>query len=146
MGGGGGVASLLGIPLGAKLADSGRVGLALLLPLGVAAGHLGQAWLLWAMADGSLPAIILQGGFILLTAASMFALSPVISARLVLLAPEARSVVLAANSSAVFLGQAAGAAAGGVAIWLVGLPGIGLAGALAAIGCALLLLRIARRG
>jgi peptidoglycan biosynthesis protein MviN/MurJ (putative lipid II flippase) len=33
-----------------------------------------------------------------------------------------------------------------VAIWLVGLPGIGLAGALAAIGCALLLLRIARRG
>jgi predicted MFS family arabinose efflux permease len=141
-----GVASLLGIPLGAKLADSGRVGLALLLPLGVAAGHLGQAWLLWAMADGSLAAIVLQGGFILLTAASMFALSPVISARLVLLAPEARSVVLAANSSALFLGQAAGAAAGGAAILLVGLPGIGLAGAAAALGCFALLLRIARRG
>lgn len=76
----------------------------------------------------------------------MFALSPVISARLVLLAPEARSVVLAANSSSVFLGQAAGAAAGGAAILLVGLPGIGLAGALAAVGCFLLLLRIARRG
>jgi predicted MFS family arabinose efflux permease len=141
-----GVASLLGIPVGARLADSGKVGLALLLPLGVAAGHLGQAWLLWAMADGSLLAIILQGAFILLTAASMFALSPVISARLVLLAPESRSVVLAANSSSVFLGQAAGAAAGGAAILLVGLPGIGLAGALAALGCFLLLLRIARTG
>ncbi|MCS6930883.1 MAG: MFS transporter [Acetobacteraceae bacterium] len=141
-----GVASLLGIPVGARLADSGRVGLALLLPLGVAAGHLGQAWLLWAMADASPPAIMLQGGFILLTAACMFALSPVISARLVVLAPDARSVVLAANSSSVFLGQAAGAAAGGAAILLLGLPGIGLAGATAAFACFLLLLQIARRG
>ena len=141
-----GVASLLGIPVGARLADSGRVGLALLLPLGVAAGHLGQAWLLWAMADGSLLAVVLQGAFILLTSASMFALSPVISARLVLLAPDARAVVLAANSSSLFFGQAAGAAAGGAAILLIGLPGIGLAGALAALGCFGLLLRIARQG
>jgi predicted MFS family arabinose efflux permease len=141
-----GVGSLIGIPLGARLADSGRFGLALLLPLGVAAGHLGQAWLLHAMADGSLLAILLQGIVILLTSASSFALSPVISARLVVLAPDARAVVLAANSSSLFLGQAAGAAAGGAAILLVGLPGIGLAGAVAALACVVLMLRIARRG
>jgi predicted ATP-grasp superfamily ATP-dependent carboligase len=45
-----------------------------------------------------------------------------------------------------FLGQAAGAAAGGAAILLVGLPGIGLAGAVAALACVVLMLRIARRG
>jgi predicted MFS family arabinose efflux permease len=141
-----GVASLVGIPIGARLADRGSVRAALLLPLGVVAAHLLQAALLVWPAGGGWLATGLQAATILLSAASLFALTPVISARLVLLVPDARSVVLAANSSSLFLGQAMGAALGGGAIAVVGLPGIGLAGALAAGICFLLLLGIVRRG
>uniref|UniRef100_UPI0038CD547E hypothetical protein n=1 Tax=Neoroseomonas rubea TaxID=2748666 RepID=UPI0038CD547E len=58
--------------------------------------------------------------------------------RLATLAPEARGFVMACNASAIFLGQAGGAAAGGAGIAAFGLPGAGLAGAAFAVPAFLL--------
>jgi predicted MFS family arabinose efflux permease len=49
------------------------------------------------------------------------------------LAPQARGFVLACNASAIFLGQAGGAALGGIGIAALGLGGAGIAGALAGL-------------
>jgi DHA1 family inner membrane transport protein len=76
---------------------------------------------------------------------AIFAMMPVVQSRLIALAPDARSVVLAANASGIYLGQASGAAAGGIAIALAGLPGISIAGTLIAC-CAVLLAWQVRRG
>ena len=52
------------------------------------------------------------------------------------LVPEARNVVLAANSSAMFLGQATGALLAGIAITALGIQGIAAAGAaMAFVAC-----------
>jgi predicted MFS family arabinose efflux permease len=125
-----GVASIGGLPLGAWLADRGRFGLAALLPLGALAGNLLQAALLSGLAAGSAAAMPLQAVAVLASAGSLFALGPVVTARLAVLAPEARGFILACNASAIFLGQAGGAALGGAGIALGGLAGAALAGAL----------------
>lgn len=125
-----GVASIGGLPLGAWLADRGRFGLAALLPIGALAGNLLQAALLSGFAAGSAAAMPLQAAAVLASAGSLFALGPVVTARLAVLAPEARGFILACNASAIFLGQAGGAALGGAGIALGGLAGAALAGAL----------------
>lgn len=82
---------------------------------------------------------MLQGGCILGTSFALFALAPIVQARLVGLVPAARTVVLAGNASALFLGQAAGAALAGVGIAVLGLVGIGVMGvvlSVAALGLA----------
>jgi predicted MFS family arabinose efflux permease len=125
-----GVASIAGLPLGAWLADRGRFGLAALLPLGALAGNLLQAGLLAGLAAGTALALPLQAVAVLASAGSLFALGPVVTARLAVLAPQARGFILACNASAIFLGQAGGAALGGLGIWAGGLAGAALAGAL----------------
>jgi predicted MFS family arabinose efflux permease len=124
-----GVASIAGLPLGAWLADRGRFGLAALLPLGAVAGNLLQAALLSGLAAGTALALPLQAVAVLASAGSLFALGPVVTARLATLAPQARGFILACNASAIFLGQAGGAALGGAGIAALGLPGAALAGA-----------------
>lgn len=65
---------------------------------------------------------------LLLGAGALFALSPIVQTRLVGVAPHALNVVLALNSSAIFLGQGVGTVVGGLAIEALGLAYVGLAG------------------
>lgn len=132
-----GVASLAGLPIGARLADRGSRAAAL-LPAGVLAANLLQAALLAGLLAGTWLALPLQAIAVLVSAGCLFALGPAVGTRLAALAPEARGFVMACNASAIFLGQAGGAAAGGAGIALMGLPGAGLAGAAFAVPAFLL--------
>jgi predicted MFS family arabinose efflux permease len=127
-----GVASLAGLPLGAWIAERAPARAAL-LPAAALAANLLQTALLLGLATGSAFAMPLQAVAVLLSAGALFALGPALGARLAALAPEARGFVMACSSSAVFLGQAGGAALGGLGIALIGLAGAGLAGVLAAL-------------
>jgi len=127
-----GVASLAGLPIGARMADRGGAGAAW-LPAAILGANLLQAALLAGLAEGSGFGLPLQALSVLVSAGALFALATVVSARLATLAPEARGFVMACNGSAVFLGQAAGAALGGAGIALLGLAGAGIAGTLAAL-------------
>lgn len=53
--------------------------------------------------------------------------------RLIALAPDRQAVVLALNAAAIYIGAAAGSAAGGAALSHFGLGGLGLAGGIAAL-------------
>ncbi len=138
-----GVASIAGLPLGAMLADRGARAAAL-LPAGMLGANLLQGALLLGWAGGSALGLPLQALSVLVSAGCLFALSPVVGARLAMLAPGARGFVLACNSSAIFLGQAGGAALGGLGIALFGLAGAGLLGAAAAVPAMLLARGLAR--
>lgn len=140
-----GVASLGGVPLGGWLADRHGMRAAVWLPLGMIAMQAGQTALLAGAADGSPLAPYLQGLCILGTSFALFALTPIVQSRLANLVPTARTVVLAGNASALFLGQAAGAAFGGIGIAALGLPGIGLMGVVLSAAAAVLAWRIGTR-
>jgi len=127
-----GVASLAGLPVGARMADRGGQG-ASWLPAAILVANLLQAALLAGAAGGGALGLPLQALSVLLSAGALFALATVVAARLGALAPEARGFVMACNGSAIFLGQAGGAALGGAGIALFGLTGAGIAGALAAL-------------
>jgi len=144
-----GLASIAGLPIGARLADRVGIRAAVWLPPGILAAQAVQAALLAGAADGTALALPAQAVAVFVSAASLFALGPVVSSRLVALAPEARAVALAGNASAVFLGQAGGAAVGGLFYEAAGPPGFGLAGAafgVLALVAALRLARAARSG
>jgi DHA1 family inner membrane transport protein len=134
-----GLGSIAGIVAGARAADrSGGTRLIGLSFLISAAALLSYTVLLWAgLPYGiSLPALALGT---LAGSAALFARMPVIQARLVAAAaPEARPVALALNGSMVFAGQGLGAAIGGATIGAFGLTAVGIAGALLALGGALL--------
>jgi MFS transporter, DHA1 family, inner membrane transport protein len=104
------------------MADRGGTGAAW-LPAAILGANLLQAALLGGLADGSGFGLPLQALAVLLSAGALFALSTVASARLAVLAPGVRGFVMACNGSAVFLGQAAGAAFGGAGIALLGAAG-----------------------
>ncbi|MDO9499043.1 MFS transporter [Falsiroseomonas sp.] len=137
-----GLGSLLGIGLGGRLADGGgaRVPVALFLVLTLAL--LGYSLLLtqppafWHVAPLSL--LVFAGS------ASLFALAPLVQARLMRLAPEDRSVALALNGGFILAGQGVGAAYGGVVIAAAGLAWTGLAGAMLALAGAALARRAYR--
>jgi predicted MFS family arabinose efflux permease len=139
-----GVASLAALPLGARLADGGGRA-ALLLPVGVLAANLLYIALLAGMADGTGLALPLQAVAVLVSSGCLFAQAPVVASRLAMLAPEARGFVMACNASSIFLGQAGGAALGGLGIALLDLPGAGVAGAVAALPAIILARRLLRR-
>jgi predicted MFS family arabinose efflux permease len=133
-----GLASILGLPLGTRLYERQGIRAARLMPLVIIAAQLLQVALLEGVLRGSMLAIPAQALALLASSAAIFAIMPMVQARLVALAPDARSVVMAANASGIYLGQASGAALGGLAIAWGGLPGMSIAGALmACLGLAL---------
>jgi DHA1 family inner membrane transport protein len=140
-----GVASIFGLPLGTRMYEKGGVHTVWLVPAVIGAAQAVQASLLLGFLHGSVLAVVAQGLALLASSMAIFAMMPVVQSRLIALAPDARGVVLAASASGVYLGQASGAAAGGIAIALAGLPGISIAGTLIAC-CAVLLAWQVRRG
>jgi DHA1 family inner membrane transport protein len=134
-----GLGSLAGIGLGARMASlpGARVPVALFLLLGVALAGYSLLLLappaLWHAAP---LALLVFGGSM-----SLFALAPLVQARLISLAPEDRAVAIALNGAVVFAGQGSGAALGGAAIALSGLALNGSAGALLALAGAALAAR-----
>ena len=67
---------------------------------------------------------------LILGAAALFALAPIIQGRIVSNAGPLAPLALAMNGSVNFLGQAFGAAAGGLSITMNGLESVGIAGAI----------------
>ncbi|MFC0407573.1 MFS transporter [Roseomonas elaeocarpi] len=124
-----GLASLVGLPVGAWMAGRSGIRGAWVLTGLMALSSSGHALLLAGAADGTGLAIPLQGLAILVSGGCAFALSPLLQTHLVSLVPDGRGVVLAANSSAMFLGQAGGALVAGAALGCLSLPGLGVAGA-----------------
>jgi DHA1 family inner membrane transport protein len=121
--------ALAGVPAGAALATRapGRA------PVLVAAALLAAALAQWGLLTGGLHSPLLQAAVVAFASAALFAVSPVLQARLVAASPpEAARLVLAANFVAVQAGQAVGAAAGGLALDAAGLTGAAAAGVVAA--------------
>ena len=129
-----GVGSIAGIVLGGRMADQpGRRGF-LAGSFLVSAAALSSYSLLLGT---GLPRFMILAGLslaIIAGAAALFSRTPVIQTRLVAAASaEARPVVLALNGSMVLFGQGLGAAVGGMAIDVAGLPAVGFTAALAAL-------------
>lgn len=123
-----GAGSLLGLAYGGRNADTPRGGTALaaslmlLLLCQLAYAALLAGW------GGAFSAWLLAAT-ILLSAAALFAVVPILQSRLAALAGAATPLALALNGSLVSLGQGAGAAIGGVARNQFGFAAAGLAGA-----------------
>ena len=140
-----GVGSIVGIAVGARVADGPGARRAIAASFVVSAVALSSYSLLMmtAAADpalavmdpGRLPVILALSIAMMSGAAALFMRTPLIQAKLVAAAPVgARPVILALNGSMVFLGQGLGAAVGGLAIGLGGLASVGLAAGLVALG------------
>lgn len=134
-----GIGSIVGVTLGARNADRPQGAPFLAASFLVSALALSSYSILPQLSLG--PTITLLLGLTMIVgAAATFSRTPVIQARLVHAAPEARSAVLALNGSMVFVGQGLGAAVGGLAIHLGGIGTLGaLAACLALAGSALAL-------
>jgi predicted MFS family arabinose efflux permease len=128
-----GVGALVGVPIGAWLTDRHGMAAAHWPLWAIIGGQALTAALLAGAADGTGLEIPAQALAILIVAGGLFALTPILQAHLVALAPEARGLLLAANASAAFIGQAGGAAIGGLAIALAGLPAMSISGMLAGL-------------
>jgi len=136
-----GAGSLIGIWAGRRAADLASPRRALTASLLVSAAALGGygVFLTGVLTPGA--ALVPLAALMVAGAAALFARTPIIQTALVRLAPESRPVVLGLNGSAVFAGQSLGAALGGLAIALGGLPALGLAAAAIALAA----LPLARR-
>ncbi|OWW19896.1 MFS transporter [Noviherbaspirillum denitrificans] len=136
-----GITGVLGNVIGARLMD--RVGP---VRVGVAAmGCMLGAMTLWPLSHGSLPVTV---ALILLWGLGCFAINGSQQARLVGMAPPLASASVSLNSSAIYLGQAAGAFTGGVVITSEGTGSLPIYGALpmaAAIGVSLYAASLAHR-
>lgn len=128
-----GIGSIVGVALGGRAADRPDAGG--LLPASFLASAAALATLSALMlASGPHPILAVALGLAIgLSAAALFSRAPVIQARLVAAAPQARSVALALNGSMIFAGQGLGAALGGLVISGAGLPWVGIAGAAVAL-------------
>jgi predicted MFS family arabinose efflux permease len=127
-----GVAGLGGVVLGgvgADRFDSSRLlgGLFVLLTLGMV------PYSLFAGAGGGILAVAGAAGSMVLGGVSLFALVPVQQSRLVRRAPHRRDVVLALNAAALFLGQALGAAIGGLVTTVASIAELGYVGAVVGV-------------
>jgi len=130
-----GVGMIVGLVVGGIIADSRRSGpvvaAAFLVIAVTLAGYSGL--ISEGERAGSAASIAGLVAVMLLGAAALFTLGPVIQTRLVELAPTAVTVVLALNASMIFLGQGLGAIIGGLAVETFGLASVGLAGAVVAV-------------
>jgi predicted MFS family arabinose efflux permease len=126
-----GLGSIAGILLGGRAAMAGARGLPPALMALLAAALAGYPVLLafpaatWHAAPLAL--LVFAGS------AALFALAPLMQARLVALAPEDRAVALALSGAMALAGQGLGAALGGAVIASAGLAWTGAAGALLAL-------------
>jgi len=139
-----GVGSLAGIAFGGRLAGQNKgARIPVLLFALLAVAWLGYTMLLILEAAlwhaGVLAVLVFGSSF------ALFALAPLVQARLIGLAPQDRAVALALNGAVTFAGQGAGAAYGGAVIAFVGLAWAGLAGAMLAAGGAILAVRAFKR-
>lgn len=144
-----GLGSIAGILIGGRLADRLQreryipwlVTVIIVTQLGYGAAQLPGL--------GVVPASILLALAILVGAAALFALMPIIQVGLITASPDRRNVVLALNGSMVFFGQGLGAAIGAAAIGFLGVNQTGLVGAaiatMVASAAAVLTRRHARR-
>lgn len=82
---------------------------------------------------GGLPAMMLAGWAVFSSAFALFAIMPIVQAKLVSIASSAAALLLAVNGSMNYLGQGLGAGLGGLAIRSFGVPSVALLGA--ALGC-----------
>jgi DHA1 family inner membrane transport protein len=137
-----GAGSLIGLWAGGRAADLAAPRRALTASLLVSAAALGGYGLLLTGVLGPDAALVPLAALMVAGAAALFARTPVIQTALVRLAPEARPEVLGLNGSAVFAGQSLGAALGGLAIAVGGLPALGLAAAWVALAALPLALRL----
>lgn len=80
---------------------------------------------------GALGALLLASG-IVIGAAALFMMIPIVQIGLVSHAPEQRTTLIALNGTATFLGQGLGALLGGLTISSWGLPYCGITGAVVA--------------
>lgn len=137
-----GAGSIVGVLVGGRFADRPGTGRMLAASFAVSAAALG-AYAALMLPPGPDPAArtALLALVTAASAAALFSRTPVIQARLVAAAPDARAVVLALNGSMIFLGQGVGAAVGGAAIAASGLEATGLVGAAVALLGAALALR-----
>ena len=137
--------ALLGVPAGAALAErrpdraAGAIALCLLLA---------ALWQWGLLAGGPhaqpLHSPLLQAGQVVFASGALFAVSPVLQARLLAAAGRAGTMAMAANFVAVSLGQALGAALGGLAMGRAGLAGAAAIGVMAAGLMLILAVRPAR--
>jgi DHA1 family inner membrane transport protein len=137
-----GLGSLVGIWLGGGAMGGGaRLPVALMLLLATALA--GYSLLLHFPAAGwhaaPLALLVFSGSM------ALFAMAPIMQARLIALAPEDRAVALALNGAVALGGQGIGAAYGGAVIATAGLAWTGLAGCGLALAGALLAVRAFRR-
>ncbi len=135
-----GFGSILGVAAGGWLAGrapGNRVIGAIFIWI-VCTLSLYSLWMSGLLGLTGLTAQIVLAATIFTGAAGMFAFTPIVQARLITAAPEARNVAMAMNGSMLFLGQGLGAAFGGLVVSTIGLTYVGLAGGLlAGIGVAL---------
>jgi DHA1 family inner membrane transport protein len=126
-----GLGSIAGILLGGRAAMAGGRGLppALMALLAVALAGYPVLLAFPAATWHAAPLALL----VFLGSTSLFALAPLMQARLVALAPEDRAVALALSGAMALAGQGLGAALGGAVIASAGLAWTGAAGALLAL-------------
>ncbi len=133
-----GVGAIAGLALGARLADRVRRPLPWLFGATICAQPTYSAGML-AGASGLAGAAV-AGGATLAGSAAIFAMSPIVQARLAAGAGSLMTLAFALNGSMIFLGQGLGTATGGLVAATAGLPWIGVAGAMLA-GLGLILAR-----
>ncbi|MBO1908750.1 MFS transporter [Microvirga sp. 3-52] len=125
-----GLGALLGLVVGGRAANNGAgrraVAGAFTLILVAQIIHFVE---LGGGAPKGLPTLMLVGWAIFSSAFALFAIMPIIQARLVSIAPSAAALVLAVNGSMNYFGQGLGAGLGGLAIRLAGFPSVALLGA-----------------
>jgi predicted MFS family arabinose efflux permease len=126
-----GVAALAGTFLGGSLAD--RFGATRVL-YAICGGFCVVFAAIWAMPGRTVPLV----GVFLVWGVIGFAFYASQQARLVALAPQEATVLLALNASMLYLGTAAGAAIGGAVIAAVGYRGLPVVSAILILGVALL--------
>lgn len=141
-----GFGSVLGLSLGGRGANAGAARGAMIAAFGLQAVALClHASELEGGAPSGWPTYVAVGAAMFLLSAAIFALVPMVQTRILDAAGDSATVGLAMNSSANSLGQAFGAAFGGLVLAQVGVLGLPLSGlALAGIGALLCALALPR--
>jgi len=127
-----GIGSLVGVVVGGRLADTGRSRTVLASIFAVMAVTLAVYTPLIAY-PGDTPAMLVLALVVLVGAAALFTLMPVIQTRLAAAAPAAGPLLFGLNATMIFAGQGAGALIGGATTDLFGFAAIGVVGAAIAV-------------